>query len=87
MLINIQTLIDEAKCYEIIRQIRWSAGVSCLKCEGSQVVKRGFDETQAKRQRYQCKDCHIRFDDLTRTIFAGHHQPLRTWVLCLYLMG
>lgn len=51
------------------------------------MVKRGFDETQVKRQRYQCKDCHIRFDDLTGTIFAGHHQPLRTWVLCLYLMG
>jgi len=20
-------------------------------------------------------------------VFAGHHQPLRTWILCLYLMG
>ena len=20
-------------------------------------------------------------------MFAGHHQPLRVWVLCLYLMG
>jgi hypothetical protein len=28
-----------------------------------------------------------RFDDLTDTIFAGHHQPLRTWIACLYLMG
>jgi len=27
------------------------------------------------------------FDDLTETIFAGHHQPLRVWVLALYLMG
>jgi hypothetical protein len=24
---------------------------------------------------------------LTDTIFAGHHQPLRVWILCLYLMG
>jgi hypothetical protein len=24
---------------------------------------------------------------LTNTIFAGHHQPLRVWMLCLYLMG
>jgi hypothetical protein len=24
---------------------------------------------------------------LTDTIFAGHHQPLRVWMLCLYLMG
>jgi hypothetical protein len=26
-------------------------------------------------------------DDLTDTIFAGHHQPLKVWILCLYFMG
>jgi hypothetical protein len=31
--------------------------------------------------------CDTRFDDLTDTIFAGHHQPLKVWVLCLYFMG
>jgi len=31
--------------------------------------------------------CHTRFDDLTDTIFAGHHQSLKVWVLCLYFMG
>ncbi len=31
--------------------------------------------------------CQVRFDDLTDTIFAGHHQPLRVWILCLYFMG
>ena len=51
------------------------------------MVKRGFDETQAERQRYQCKTCGYRFDDLTGTIFADHHQPLPNWVLCLYFMG
>ena len=25
--------------------------------------------------------------DLTDTVFEGHHQPLRVWILCLYLMG
>jgi hypothetical protein len=24
---------------------------------------------------------------LSGTIFEGHHQPLRVWVLCLYFMG
>ena len=23
----------------------------------------------------------------TDTIFAGHHQPLKVWVVCLYFMG
>jgi hypothetical protein len=33
------------------------------------------------------KACGGRFDDLTGTVLAGHHQPLRVWVLCLYFMG
>lgn len=87
MLINLQTLIDEKKCYEILRQLRWSEGVSCPKCNSQHVVKRGFDEIQLSRQRYQCQACHFRFDDLSNTVFARHHQPLPTWILCLYLMG
>jgi transposase-like protein len=87
VLINLQTLIDEQKCYEIVRQLRWPEGVTCSKCDAKHVVKRGFDETQSYRQRYQCQTCHARFDDLSDTIFAGHHQPLQTWILCLYLMG
>ena len=54
---------------------------------GQNVIKRGKDETQVHRQRYQCKECSAHFDDLTNTIFAHHHQPLRMWILCLYLMG
>src|SRR4051794_5280603 len=42
---------------------------------------------QAHRQRNECRACERQFDDLTGTIFEGHHQPLRVWVLCLYLMG
>jgi hypothetical protein len=31
--------------------------------------------------------CSRSFDDLTGTVFAGHHQPLSVWILCLYFMG
>ncbi|WP_222707303.1 hypothetical protein [Pontibacter qinzhouensis] len=27
------------------------------------------------------------FDDLTHTVFQGHHQPLKVWIFCLYLMS
>jgi hypothetical protein len=27
-----------------------------------------------------------RFDDLTNTVLAGHHQSLSAWILCLYFM-
>src|SRR4028119_668976 len=86
-MLNLASLIDDAKCYETVRQMRWSEGASCPKCTCHQVIRRGKDETQPHRQRYQCKGCGFHFDDLTDTIFARHHQPLRVWLLCLYFMG
>jgi transposase-like protein len=87
MLVNIQTLIDEAKCYEAVRQLRWPDGVRCPACSTAEITKCGFHTHQTHRQRYQCRACGREFDDLTDTLFEGHHQPLRTWVLCLYFMG
>jgi transposase-like protein len=59
----------------------------CPACASTQVIKRGWDDTEPARQRYACQDCDTRFDDWTDTIFAGHHQPLKVWILCLYFMG
>ena len=84
---NIQDLIDDAKCYQKVREIRWPEGVSCPKCGSQRITRQGRDDTQPQRCRYQCQACRKRFDDLTGTIFAGHHQPLRVWILCLYFMG
>lgn len=84
---TLNSLIDDAKCYRMVRQLRWSEGISCPHCESIGVSKRGKDDTQPERQRYVCKSCGFNFDDLTNTIFAGHHQPLRQWIGCLYLMG
>lgn len=86
-MINLRDLIDDAKCYQIVRDLRWPDGISCPHCSSQLIIKDGKDETQPHRQRYLCHGCHKRFDDLTDTIFAGHHQPLRTWIICLYLMG
>ena len=86
-LVNLSALIDDAKCFALVRQHRWPDGVHCPACGSGTVVRDGFDETQADRQRYRCKACTGRFDDLTGTVLAGHHQPLRVWVLCLYFMG
>jgi transposase-like protein len=86
-LVNLSALIDDAKCFALVRQQRWPEGVHCPACGSGSVVRDGFDETQAHRQRYRCKECAGRFDDLTGTMLTGHHQPLRVWVLCLYFMG
>lgn len=87
MLIKIQDLMDDARCYDTVRELRWPEGRCCPHCNSRRVIRRGFDDTQSARQRYECKDCNKRFDDLTGTIFAGHHQPLKVWMLALYFMG
>jgi transposase-like protein len=86
-LVNLSALLDDAKCFALVRQHRWPKGVCCPDCDSVEVIRNGHDDLQPHRQRYHCKACHGRFDDLTGTVLAGHHQPLRVWVLCLYLMG
>lgn len=86
-MIHMQSLIDDAQCFETVRALRWPDGVCGPACQNVEVTKHGGDDTQPERQRYLCKSCGPRFDDLTDTIFAGHHQPLRMWILCLYFMG
>jgi transposase-like protein len=85
--VNLTSLIDDAKCFAMVRQHRWPEGVRCPGCDTGAVVRNGHDDTQPHRQRYRCQACTARFDDLTGTVLAGHHQPLRDWVLCLYFMG
>jgi transposase-like protein len=79
--------MDDAKCFALVRQHRWPEGARCPGCDSYSVIRDGCDDTQPHRQRYRCKVCVARFDDLTGTVLAGHHQPLRVWVLCLYFMG
>jgi transposase-like protein len=87
ILVNIQFLVDDAKCFDTVRRLRWPAGVRCARCGSNKAARDGHDDRQRERQRYRCPACQARFDDLTGTIFAGHHQPLRVWILCFYFMG
>ncbi len=81
-------MLDEQKIFTRVRQLRWRNGeVHCPYCDSKSVVKNGYHNTQKARQRYVCQSCEKQFDDLTGTVFEGHHQPLEVWILCLYLMG
>lgn len=86
-ILRIGGLVDDAKCFETVRKLRWPKGMCCPRCDSFHVIKHGWDETQSDRQRYLCKGCQRYFDDLTGTVFEGHHQPLKIWILCLYFMG
>ncbi len=87
MQVNIKNLIDDAQCYDTVRELRCPEERECPFCDSKRVIKRDIVEKEPARQRYECKDCGRRFDDLTNTIFSGDHQPLKVWILCLYLMG
>ncbi len=87
MQVNIKNLVDDAQCDDTVREWRWPEGRQCPCCDSKRVIKRGFDDKESARQRDECRACEKRFDDLTETIFAGHHQPLKVWILCLYFMG
>jgi len=70
-LVNLAGLLDEAKCFELVRQMRWPQGVRCVRCGGDHVLRNGHDDTQQFRQRYVCRDCSARFDELSETALAG----------------
>jgi transposase-like protein len=59
-MVNIQALIDDAKCFQTIRSMRWPDGVQCPGCGSAEVTKDGRDDTQAERQRYRCQGCSQR---------------------------
>ena len=71
-LVNLSALLDDAKCFALVRQHRWREGVRCPGCGSDAVIRNGCDDTQPHRQRYRCKACAGRFDDLTGTVLAGH---------------
>ncbi len=86
-LVKLSGLMDNVKCFAFVRQHRLPEDVQCPGCGSPAVVRDGHDDTQACWQRYRCKASAGRFDDLTDTMLAGHHQPLRVWVLCFYFMS
>jgi len=73
-LVDLSGLMDDAKCFALVRQRRWPEGVRCPGCGSDAVIRDGHDDAQPDRQRYRCKACAGRFDDLTGTVLAGRHQ-------------
>jgi len=73
--VTIKHLSDAVQCYQTVRELRWPSGIECPSYESKQIIKRGFDDTEPARQRYECHNCNGRFDDLTNSLpdtFARH---------------
>lgn len=85
--IQLHELLDVAKVYEFIRQLRWPAGVICPRCGSKAIKKNGRHKRDRQCQKYRCCRCACRFHDLTATLFSGRHQPLTVWIVFIYFMG
>jgi len=47
-LLNITAIIDNAKCFQWVRELRWPDNVHCPHCSSDMIVKNGRDETQSE---------------------------------------
>jgi hypothetical protein len=45
-MVNLQTLIDNAQCFETVRAMPWPHGVRCPECDSAEVTKDGRNDTQ-----------------------------------------
>ena len=89
MQINVLTLLDDSICYDLLRKVGCSDGVSCPHCLSISIrrmVTMKFIDINC-RQKYECKDCQSGFADLTGTIFSGSNKSLKVWIVFLYLMS
>ena len=52
-MLTIHNLIDDKKCYDVVRDLRWPEKTICPHCDSENVIKRGKDDTASARQRYE----------------------------------
>jgi len=53
-LVNLSGLLEDAKCFALVRQHRWPEGVRCPDGNGEAVIGDGYGDTQPHRQRDPC---------------------------------
>ncbi len=78
-------IISEATCYEKIRELKWGDKIHCLNCGGQDIRKNGHDNGISYKQRYICKDCNKTFTDISDTVMASNHVPIKKWIVCWLL--
>ena len=86
-LVNLSSLIDDAKCYALVRQHRWPDGVRCPHVESAAVARHGRTTPSPSGSAYRCRVRGSRFDDLSGPFCAGATRRYRSPVLCLYFIG
>jgi hypothetical protein len=79
-LVNLRSLIDDARRFGPVRQHRWPDGVRRPRREAANIARFGRGDARPQQQRYRRTACDSPFDDLTGLVLAGRHRPLRLHV-------
>jgi len=73
--VNIKHRIDDVQCFQTVRALRWPEGIVCPSCASTQVIKRGFDDTErvlgSDGTSNRCKPA-ITFAELLLSAKKGH---------------
>jgi len=56
-MIKIHHLLDNAKCFETIHELRWPDGINCSHSDSTGITKQGRDDIQPENKRYACNAC------------------------------
>ena len=70
----------DAKCRELLEDLRWPNGVVCLRCGGLDISE------IVQRNQFDCNSCRYQFSVTAGTIMHDSHLPLRKWFIAIYLM-
>jgi transposase-like protein len=70
----------DERCRELLRRLRWPAGVECPRC------KQAVVELETDRELFYCKDCDYQFTVTVGTIFNDSHLPLTKWFMATLLL-
>lgn len=68
------------RCRELLRRLRWPAGVECPRCKMSVV------ELETEKELFYCKGCDYQFSVTVGTIFNDSHLPLTKWFMATLLL-
>lgn len=77
----IQYFSDNRTCVEFVKNLRWSEGVTCPRCESKNVTE------LTTRQLWQCKGCRKQFSVKVGTIFEDSALPLNKWLTGMWLLA
>ena len=70
-MLSIHNLIDDARCYEAVRNLRWSDRISCPHCASKEVIKRGFDDFAVMAAHVQARIFHGEIVGARRAIWGA----------------